>query len=76
MDTLDDIKADEFRTLIKNTDLTPRFTDGNYSLFVPTDYAMNMYNEKINEMVRTINLIIIKIDNYQGTWQQLTEKHD
>lgn len=54
MDTLDDIKSDEFRKMIKTNDLESMFTEGNYSLFVPTDYALNEYNDKINEMVSII----------------------
>lgn len=51
METLDDIKTDEFKDLIKTSELTSKFTDGNFSLFVPTDFALNEYNDKINEMV-------------------------
>lgn len=54
MDTLDDIKSDEFKKMIKTNNLKSMFTDGNYSLFVPNDYALNEYNDKINEMVREI----------------------
>lgn len=52
MDTLDDIKADEFKNLIKTTKLEAQLAEGNFSFFVPSDHAMNLYNEKINEMVR------------------------
>lgn len=57
MDTLDDIKTDEFKKLIETTGMVTMFNDGNYSLFVPTDYAMNEYNDKMNEMVRTYKQI-------------------
>lgn len=52
LETLDDIKAMEFKNMIRSVGLEPRFKDGNYSLFVPSDEALNDYNEKINEMVR------------------------
>lgn len=52
MDTLDDIKTDEFKKIIETTGMMSKFNDGNYSLFVPSDFAINEYNDKINEMVR------------------------
>lgn len=51
MQALDDIKADEFKNLITTTGLEPKFKDGNYSMFVPSDFALNEYNNKINQMV-------------------------
>ncbi|XP_018571174.1 transforming growth factor-beta-induced protein ig-h3 [Anoplophora glabripennis] len=50
MDTLTDMKADEFKNLIKSTGLESKFTEGNFSLIVPTDDALNLYNEKLNDM--------------------------
>ncbi|CAH1235658.1 unnamed protein product [Diabrotica balteata] len=50
LDTLDDIKASEFRNLIKTSQLDEKFTDGNFSLFVPTDDALTEYNDKMIEM--------------------------
>ncbi|KAJ8955545.1 hypothetical protein NQ318_001375 [Aromia moschata] len=50
LDTLKDIDAREFRHLIKSTGMEQQFSDGNYSLFAPTDDALNDYNEKLAEM--------------------------
>lgn len=58
MDTLDDIKTVEFKKLIESTEMVSTFNDGNYSLFVPTDDALNDYNDKINEMVSSSKLIL------------------
>ncbi|KAJ8920689.1 hypothetical protein NQ315_004828, partial [Exocentrus adspersus] len=50
LDTLTDMRVDEFKGLIKGAGLESMFTDGNYSLIVPTDNALNMYNDKLNDM--------------------------
>lgn len=50
LDTLSDIKTNEFKNLIETSNLNEKFTDGNYSIFVPTDSALGEYNEKITEM--------------------------
>lgn len=60
MDTLDNIKTDEFKKMIKTSDLESMLTDGNYSVFVPSDYALNEYNDKINEMVRVMKFSLMK----------------
>lgn len=51
MDTLTDMKAEEFKNLIKSTGLEGKLGEGNFSLIVPTDDALNLYNEKLNDMV-------------------------
>lgn len=60
MDTLEDIKTDEFKKLIETTGMESKFNEGNYSFFVPSDYALNEYNEKINEMVSSKNIFLQK----------------
>ncbi|KAJ8965812.1 hypothetical protein NQ314_003879, partial [Rhamnusium bicolor] len=50
LDTLEDIKSSEFKNLIKNTGLEEMFIEGNFSLFAPSDDALNIYNEKLTEM--------------------------
>lgn len=60
LDTLDDMKTDEFKKMIKTSNLESMFADGNYSVFVPSDYALNEYSDKINEMVRTMNFFLKK----------------
>ncbi|XP_056644128.1 transforming growth factor-beta-induced protein ig-h3 [Diorhabda sublineata] len=50
LDTLTDIKTNEFKNLIATSNLEEKFTDGNFSIFVPTDAAISEYNEKITEM--------------------------
>nr|CAI5842344.1 unnamed protein product [Callosobruchus analis] len=49
LETLDDLKTKDFRDMIKSNGMEEKFTVGNYSLFVPTDDAINEYNEKIVE---------------------------
>ncbi|CAG9825393.1 unnamed protein product [Phaedon cochleariae] len=49
LDTLEDLKTDEFRKLIKSSGLQNKFADGNFSLFVPSDDGLNEYNEEIAE---------------------------
>ncbi|CAH1994625.1 unnamed protein product [Acanthoscelides obtectus] len=49
LETLDDLKTKDFRNMIKSTSLDEKFSEGNYSLFVPTDDAINEYNERIAE---------------------------
>ncbi|XP_023015902.2 midline fasciclin [Leptinotarsa decemlineata] len=49
LETLDDLKTNEFRNMIKTVGLESKFIDGNFSLFVPSDDAINEYNEDIAE---------------------------
>lgn len=55
--TLEDIKTNEFRNLIKTSGLDEKFTAGNFSLFVPTDNALSDYNEKMLETVSNLENI-------------------
>lgn len=52
LDTITDLKAQEFRNLIQNTGLDGTINDGNFTFFVPTDVGLNEFNEKTLELVR------------------------
>ncbi|XP_063903324.1 transforming growth factor-beta-induced protein ig-h3 [Zophobas morio] len=50
LDTINDLDAKVFRSLIQTTGLEDTFKDGNYTVFVPTDTALNEFNEKMLEL--------------------------
>ncbi|XP_060517854.1 transforming growth factor-beta-induced protein ig-h3 [Cylas formicarius] len=50
LQTLEDLKLDEFRNLIRSSNLDGKFEEGNFTLFVPSDDAVHDYSEKINEV--------------------------
>lgn len=50
LQTLEDLKLDEFRGLVKSSGLDNKFLDGNFTIFVPSDDAIHDYNEKLNEI--------------------------
>ncbi|RZC39086.1 transforming growth factor-beta-induced protein ig-h3 [Asbolus verrucosus] len=58
LDTIADLSAKEFRNLIQTTGLEDTFKDGNYTVFVPTDVALNEFNEKMLEL----NNVDLKVD--------------
>lgn len=51
INTLDDLNLKEFKQIIENANLEKKYKNENYTLFVPTDEALNDYNEKMVEMV-------------------------
>ncbi|ERL91857.1 hypothetical protein D910_09181 [Dendroctonus ponderosae] len=52
LQTLDDLKLDEFRGLIKSSGLDGNFEASNFTIFVPSDIAIHEYNERLNDMNR------------------------
>ncbi|XP_076270718.1 midline fasciclin [Rhynchophorus ferrugineus] len=50
LQTLDDLKLNEFRELIKSSGLDDTVSNGNYTFFVPSDDAFHDYNDKITDM--------------------------
>ncbi|XP_050309672.1 transforming growth factor-beta-induced protein ig-h3 [Anthonomus grandis grandis] len=50
LQTLDDLKFDEFHKQIKNSGLEDMFKNGNYTIFVPTDGAIHDYNDRLNDI--------------------------
>lgn len=51
LDTITDLGAKEFRGLIQSTGVETILKDGNFTIFVPTDQAINDFNEKMLELV-------------------------
>jgi uncharacterized surface protein with fasciclin (FAS1) repeats len=51
LDTINDLDAKVFRNLVQSTGLEDTFKNGNYTVFVPTDVALNEFNEKMTELV-------------------------
>jgi uncharacterized surface protein with fasciclin (FAS1) repeats len=50
LDTINDLDAKVFRNLVQSTGLEDTFKNGNYTIFVPTDVALNEFNEKMTEL--------------------------
>ncbi|XP_044266983.1 transforming growth factor-beta-induced protein ig-h3 [Tribolium madens] len=50
LDTISDLDAKVFRNLIQSTGLEETFKNNNYTVFVPTDAALNDFNEKMLEL--------------------------
>ncbi|KAL1494273.1 hypothetical protein ABEB36_009897 [Hypothenemus hampei] len=50
LQTLEDMKLDQFRSMLKSTGLDSIYESGNFTLFVPSDDAIHYYNEKLNDI--------------------------
>ncbi|XP_066138541.1 transforming growth factor-beta-induced protein ig-h3 [Euwallacea fornicatus] len=48
--TLDDLKLDEFRGMIKSTSLDSTFESGNFTIFAPNDDAVHDYSDKLSDI--------------------------
>lgn len=59
LDTITDLKAEEFKNLIQNTGLESVINDGNFTLFVPTDAGLSEFNEKTLELVLFSQSVVV-----------------